>query len=52
MRVLEPLENYASLSLIAFANRKYSVEPILKRNQSLFYNLQSMEVHVDQDSSF
>ena len=52
MRVLEPLENYASLSLIAFANRKYSYEPVLKRNQSLFcYNLQSMEVHVDQGSS-
>ena len=49
MRVLEPLENCANLSLIAFANSKDSDEPILKRNQSLFgYSLQSMEVHVDQ----
>ena len=53
MRVLEPLENCASLSLVAFATRKDSDEPVLKRNQSLFcYNLQSMEVHVDQGSSF
>ena len=51
-RVLEPLENCASLSLIAFANSKDSGEPVLKRNQSLFcYNAQSMEVHVDQGSS-
>ena len=35
MRVLEPLENCASLSLIAFNNRKYSDEPVLKRNQSM-----------------
>ena len=43
--VLEPLENCASLSLIAFANRKGSGEPVLKRNQSLFcYNLQRTEV--------
>ena len=35
MRVLEPLENCASLSLIAFANRKYSDEPVLKCNQSM-----------------
>ena len=52
MRVLEPLENCASLSFIAFANSKHSDEPVLKRNQSMFcYNLQSMEVHVDQGSS-
>ena len=52
MRVLEPLENCASLSLIAFANREDSNEPVLKRNQSLFcYYLQSMEVHVDQGLS-
>ena len=51
-RVLEPLENCASLSLIAFANSKDSDKPVLKRSQSLFcYNLQSMEVHVDQGSS-
>ena len=49
---LESLENYASLSLIAFANSKDSDEPVLKRRQRLFcYNLQSMEVHVDQGLS-
>ena len=37
---------------IANANSKYSDEPVLKRSQRLFcYNLQSMEVHVDQGSS-
>ena len=52
MRVLEPLENCASLSFIAFANSKDSDEPVLKRNQRMFcYNLQSMEVHVDRGSS-
>ena len=51
-RVLEPLDNCVSLSLIAFANSKDSDKPVLKRKQSLFcYNLQSMEVHVDQGSS-
>ena len=50
-RVLEPLKNCASSSLIAFANSKDSDKPVLKRNQSLFcYNPQSMEVHVDQSS--
>ena len=46
---LEPRENYPSLLLIAFANSKDLDEPVLKRSQCLFcYNLQSMEVHVDQ----
>ena len=49
---LEPLKNYVSLSLFAFTNSKDSDEPVLKRSQSMFcYNLQSMEVHVDQGSS-
>ena len=52
MRVLEPLENCTSFSLIAFANSKDSDEPVLKRNQSLFgYILQSMVVHVYQGSN-
>ena len=41
-RGIEPHKNYASLSLIAFANSKGSDESVLKRSQ-FCYNLQSME---------
>ena len=37
---------------IAFTNSKDSDEPVLKRSQRLFYyNLQSMDVQLDQGSS-